>query len=77
MLNNIKDSFFQYLRNVGRPPELLHVKPALYSELLRTKDEGIGLGQPLTREQPMTFCGREVIICEALSTEFEWLPKKD
>lgn len=78
MLKSIQDSFFQYLRTDGNPPELLHVQPALYSELYRTKDGGVyGLGHPLTRHQPMTFCGREVVPCEELSTEFEWFPKKD
>ncbi|MGQ0862941.1 hypothetical protein ACT4XX_10455 [Acinetobacter baumannii] len=78
MIKSIHDSFFQYLRSVGKPPELLHVKPELYNELLRTKSGGkYGLGQPLTRDQAMTFCGREVVRCEELLTEFEWFPKKN
>lgn len=78
MLKSIQDSFFQYLRTVGSPPELLHVKPELYNELLLTKTDGkYSLGHPLTRDQSMTFCGREVVRCEELLTEFEWFPKKD
>lgn len=78
MLKSIQDSFFQYLRTDGNPPDLLHVKPELYDELLLTKSDGkYSLGQPLTREQSMTFCGREVVRCEELSSDFEWFPKKD
>lgn len=77
MLKNIKDSFFQYRNYVGKQPDLLFVPLKIYEELLRTNSDGkYGFGQPLIANEPMTFFGKEVILCEKLSTEFEWFHKE-